>query len=354
MSETAEKTQVFEINPEMFLLQNNFNIEVYKTTQSLITALAALQQFDGSSPCRFISEMDVSFVVMDASFVDKRVIHTDSKESTEQLIYRGWIASIIRTWNSYRSQMAKRGFSNGMKSKQIVIIKSVMGDLNKIRNSLTHGSDIAGGDPKCNVKNCEKLKWFKCGDKLTLAISHVFDFLYHLGLLQGKFTKATQEADAEQSNLQLMWLIKGEAVLKSFGRKVVSLEDTGITKGKPDIRYIHVLFDNGVFGSFYPREFGINSFHDVKVVEGNLKFDNKTLIKAKELYRVLVKRFPKSNYPSLEFGFKFTAEGSIAKVKYPKPEELPVKYYEAGAIWIDFDTEKGSLTDNRETHYGRK
>ena len=337
MSETVEKTMVFEINPDMFLLQNNFNIEVYKATQSLITALAALQQFDWSSPNRFISDMDVSFVI-------EGVIHTELKESTEQLIYRGWIASIIRTWESYRSQMANRGFSNVMESNQIV--KSVIGDLTKIRNALIHGSVIAGEDEGCRVKDCEILKWFKRGDKLTLTISHVFDFLHHLGLFQGLFTKAKQDSDADQSNLRLMWLIKRDAVFKSIGRKVVSLEDSGITDGKPDERYIHVLFDNGVFGSFYPREFakqdsdadqsnlrlmwlikrdavfksigrkvvsledsgitdgkpderyihvlfdngvfgsfyprefGINSFHSVKVVEGNLKFDNKTLIKA--------------------------------------------------------------------------
>ena len=82
MSETVEKTMVFEMNPDLFLIQNNFNIEVYKTTQSLITALAALQQFDLFSQNRFISDMDVSFDI-------KGVIHTDLKESTEQLIYRG-------------------------------------------------------------------------------------------------------------------------------------------------------------------------------------------------------------------------------------------------------------------------
>lgn len=334
MSETVENTMVFEIKPDMFLLQNNFNIEVYKATQSLITALAALQQFDWSSPNRFISDMDVSFVI-------EGVIHTDFKESTEQLIYRGWIASIIRTWESYRSQMANRGFSNVMESNQIV--KSVIGDLTKIRNALIHGSGIAGENEGCRVKDCEILKWFKRGDKLTLTISHVFDFLHHLGLLQGEFTKAKQDSDADQSNLRLMWLIKRDAVLESIRRKVVSLEDTGITDGKPDERYIHVLFDNGVFGSFYPREFGINSFHSVKVVEGNLEFDNKTLITARDLYRVLVKRFPVSNYPSLLIGFRFTADGPNAKVKFPKPEEVPVESFPAGLTEVDFDTGRSEL-----------
>ena len=243
--------------------------------------------------------------------------------------------------------MAKHGFSDPMENNQI--IESVMGDLTKIRNALTHGGSTVGEDEKCRVKDCKILKWFKHGDKLTLTISHVFDFLHHLGLFQGVFTKARQDSDADQSNLRLMWLIKEEAVLKSVRRKVVSLEDSGITEGKPDARYIHVLFDNGVFGSFYPREFGVNSFHSVKVVKGNLKFDNKTLVKARDLYRVLVRRFPVSNYPSLSFGFTFTADGPNAEFKFPKPEELPIESCQAGVIWVDINPEGSELNQQPTT-----
>ena len=226
-----------------------------------------------------------------------------------------------------------------MKNKQI--IQSVIADLTKIRNALIHGSGIAGEDN--SVQNCKVLKWFKRGDKLTLTISHVFEFLQHLGLLQGGFTKAKQDSDADQSNLRLMWLTKKDAGLKFIRRKIVSLDDSGITDGKPDERYIHVLFDNGVFGSFYPREFSINSFHSVKVVKGNLKFDNKTLIKASDLYRLLFGRFPVCSHSSLSFGFTFTAEGPDAELKFPKPEEVPLEYCPAEVILIDVDTERSEL-----------
>ena len=66
-----------------------FDIEVYKTTQSLITALAAIQQFDLSLKSRFIPNIDVSMDIEGLSI-------EELNESTEQLIFRGWVTSIVR------------------------------------------------------------------------------------------------------------------------------------------------------------------------------------------------------------------------------------------------------------------
>ena len=100
------------INQDILKFRSDFDIEVYKITQSLITALAALQQFDLLSANRFISNMDVSLGIEGGSV-------KELEESTEQLIYRGWIVSIIHTWESYRSQMAKHGFSKVVKINKL-------------------------------------------------------------------------------------------------------------------------------------------------------------------------------------------------------------------------------------------
>ena len=270
-----------ELNPaDMLSIRSDFDTEVYKTTQSLITALAALQQYDLSSPSRFISNVDVS---LDIEGVNVKEL----EESTEQLIYRGWITSIIRTWEIYRSKMANQGFSEIVKNNQIQ--HEVIGDLNKIRNAFTHGSNIGTDSP---VKNCKILKWFKPSDRIILTILHVFEFLHHFDLLHGILTTIKKDLDANQSDFKLVWLIKKDIILQSVGRKVISLKDSGIADGNPNKRSICVLFDNGLFGSFYSREIGINSFQTVEINNDNLKFDNRHIIKSRDLYRYLVKKFP--------------------------------------------------------------
>ena len=261
----------------------DFDIEVYKTTQSLITALAAVQQFDMSTQNGFISNMDVS---MDIEGLSTEELN----ESTEQLIYRGWIISIIRSWESYRKQIAKHGFSQNVETQQI--LQTVMGDLNKIRNSFIHGSNIVGESKDCRVKDCEILKWFKHGDQIIFTISHVFEFLHHLGLLQGTLTRVKEHSDTNEPDLKLVWLLKKDILLQSFGRKVISVEDSGITEGNPDERSLRVLFDNGLFGVFKLKD---NSFQSVQIDKGNLKFDKGNNIKARDIYRHLVRTFPPRN-----------------------------------------------------------
>ena len=290
---------------DILSIRSDFDTEVYKLTQSLITALAALQQFDLSSTNRFISNMDVS---LDIEGINDKVL----EESTEQLIYRGWITSIIRTWEIYRSEMAKHGFSEIVKNQQIQ--QDVMGDLNKIRNALTHGSNIVSENDSL-VKNCKIIKWFKPGDRIILTISHVFEFLHHFGLLNPLIIAIKKDSETNQPNPKLVWLIKKDAIFRSIGRRVLSLKDSGTTEGKPNERSILVLFDNGLFGSFNPRELNINFFQAVEIAKGNLKFDNGTIIKSRDLYRYLVKGFPKGSYVSQEWGFK--AEEST-KLRFPE------------------------------------
>ena len=285
-----------EVNIEyIFRLRSDFDIEVYKTTQFLITTLAAVQQFDLSSQNRFISNMEVS---MDIEGISDKELN----ESTEQLIYRGWITSIIRVWESYRKQIATHGFSQNMEIQKI--LQTVMGDLNKIRNSFIHGSGIVGEDKECRIKDCEILNWFEPGDKLIFTILHVFDFLHHLGLLQATLTEGTKTSDTNQPDFKLVWLIKKDIILQSIGRKIISVEDSGITKGSPDKRRIRILFDNGLFGVFNPQRFDIKSFQSVQIIRGNLKFDKGTIIKARDIYRLLARNFPPKENWSEEWGFE--------------------------------------------------
>ena len=155
----------------------------------------------------------------------------------------------------------------------------------------------------------------------------MFEFLHHFGLLNPLIIRIKKDSETNQANPQLVWLIKKGAIFRSVGRKVIASKDTGTTEGKPDERSILVLFDNGLFGSFKPRESNISSFQTMEIANGNLKFDNGTIIKARDLYRHLAKGFPKGSYVSQEWGFKaeehtklrlpeanFKAELSVAKI----------------------------------------
>ena len=291
-----EKIVNFE---DIFKIRSDFDLEVYKTTQSLITALAAVQQFDLSTQNRFISNIDVSMDIKGLSV-------EELNESTEQLIYRGWITSIIRAWESYRKQIANQGFSPDAETQQI--LQTVIGDLTKIRNSSTHGSDIVGKDSKCRVMDCEILKWFELGEKIIFRISHVLDFLHHLGLLQGALFKV---ADSNQSDFKLVWLRKKNILFQSIGRKVISVKDSGITEGKPNERFVSVLFDNGLFGAFNPKVLNINFFESVQIIDGNLQFDDGPIIKVRDIYRYLVRMFPPRVNWVQEWAFKPKETGQV-------------------------------------------
>ena len=263
----------------IFAARSDFDIEVYKVTQSLITALAAVQQFNFSTQDRFISNMDVSIDIEGLNL-------EELNELTEQLIYRGWIISTIRAWESYRSQIAKQGFDPKMDIQKIQ--QRALGDLNKIRNSFIHGSGIVGQDRKCRIKDCKVLKWFDPGDKLIFTIMHVFDFLHHLCLLNA-FQLKVKKSDTDLPDSQLVWLLKKGTISQPQGRKIISVEDSGITGGKPETRLLHILFDNGFFNVFKPEN---SSFRSVRIVEGNLEFDDGSIINAENLYKSLLKSFP--------------------------------------------------------------
>ena len=317
---------LLELNSaDIFSIRSDFDTEVYKTTQSLITALAALQQFDLSSSNRFIANMDVSLGIEGISV-------KELEESTEQLIYRGWITSIIRIWDIYRSEMAKHGLSEVVENQQIQ--QDVMGDLNKIRNAFTHGHNIVNENDN-RVKNCKILKWFKPGEKLILTILHVFEFLHHFGLLTPLIIKIKKDSEANQSDFKLVWLIKKDAILHSVRRKIISLKDSGTTEGEPDQRSILILFDNGLFGEFNPRELNINSFQTVEITKGNLKFDNGTIIKSRDLYRYLVRKFPQGNYVSQEWGFKAKEPTEL------KPPETQLEAELSVAKIVEVDIQNG-------------
>ena len=196
-----------------------------------------------------------------------------------------------------------------------------------------HGTGIVGeGD--CRIKNCEILKWFKPGDRLIFTILHVFDFLHHLGLLQGVLLKIKQDTNTNQSDLKLTWLIRKGIVLRSARCKVISVDDSHITKGKPNERFVRVLFDNGLFGAFNPREFNINSFKSVAITDGNLKFNNGRIIKARDLYRYLVRIFPSSKYWSQDWHFR---ADEYTELKMPAKAEIQVEVSPTQVIQVDIE-----------------
>ena len=100
---------------------------------------------------------------------------------TEQLAFTGWIEEVYNTiWEGqYRSQLKE-----AIESEVVVLERiglQALGDIRLIRNDLVHNRRIAKGSARC-----EFLKWFDEGDRMSLRIAHVFDFLNHMGLLPGR------------------------------------------------------------------------------------------------------------------------------------------------------------------------
>ena len=100
---------------------------------------------------------------------------------TEQLAFTSWIEEVYNTiWEGqYRSQLKDEIESEGVVLERVGL--QALGDIRLIRNDLVHNRRIAKESARC-----EFLKWFDEGDRMSLRIAHVFDFLNHMGLLPGR------------------------------------------------------------------------------------------------------------------------------------------------------------------------
>ncbi|MDE2990537.1 MAG: hypothetical protein OXU21_05640 [Chloroflexota bacterium] len=156
-----------------------------------------------------------------------------------QLAYRGWIDHIATIWEHiYRVRM-KEEMDKLVPSGQFILPKmAALGDLQKIRNDFAHHYPRA---TESGAGKCIRLRWFKPGDVLVLSMTHVLDFLNHLGLLSKTPTVGSTGA--------YYWKIKDPDKDKLLAwdppPKPISVRtDEG---PEPDTIGLFLVFDNGFF-----------------------------------------------------------------------------------------------------------
>lgn len=128
-----------------------------------------------------------------------------------QLAYVGWVSEIVGNWEKWRKKYPgwKRGKS-GMKA-------DLMGDFGWVRNDLLKHGGVATKD---NTGKCTILNWFDPGDRMTLRLNHVLEFLHHLGVWSHSFMSS-------ETNKHIHWVVREQtrddlARRMAFAPKAVS------------------------------------------------------------------------------------------------------------------------------------
>ena len=100
------------------------------------------------------------------------------KGIASRVLYKGWIVEVYGIWeNNYRNKI-KEAFEGDRLIRPEI---KALGDLRYIRNDLLHTE--AGVASAERTGKCEVLNWFEPGDRITLEIRHVLDFLNQVGAL---------------------------------------------------------------------------------------------------------------------------------------------------------------------------
>ena len=162
---------------------------------------------------------------------------------TEQLAFTGWIEEVYNTiWEGqYRKQLA-----DALKSQGVVLDRvsnQALGDIRLIRNDLVHNRRIANRSAECEV-----LKWFGKGDRMSLRIAHVLDFLNHMGLLPGhQPTISTDYSIAVWTST-----VREDDLLRQPTPNIVSVRVTFLQEEETGPNYFGaiVVFENGICAKF--------------------------------------------------------------------------------------------------------
>ena len=98
-----------------------------------------------------------------------------------RIAFKGWVVEVYDgIWeHNYRDIMRNMYAGDGGFQPQL----DALGDLRHIRNDIVHNNSVAS---KGSSGQCKVLRWFKPGDKITLELRHVLDFLNQIGALIGK------------------------------------------------------------------------------------------------------------------------------------------------------------------------
>lgn len=97
----------------------------------------------------------------------------------EQDAFRTWLTEIYKMWDSGHRNAIQKAMRLAGVPKAIRPEADPLGDIRLIRNAIVHNSGVA--DAGCG--KCKVLRWFTPGDRIQLRMSHVLDFLNHMGWL---------------------------------------------------------------------------------------------------------------------------------------------------------------------------
>ncbi len=162
---------------------------------------------------------------------------------TEQLAFTGWIEEVYNTiWEGqYRSQLKEAIKSEGVVFERVGL--QALGDIRLIRNDLVHNRRIAKRSAKC-----EFLKWFDEGDRMSLRMAHVFDFLNHMGLLPGRRPSISTDFSV------VSWTptVSEEDLLRRPAPSIVSVRVTFLREEEAGPNYYGAIaiFENGICAQY--------------------------------------------------------------------------------------------------------
>ena len=172
----------------------------------------------------------------------------------EQLAYRAWVVEIYRLLEErYRKQIEEAFRTDGVRDT-IPPVLPVMGDFRHIRNDLVHGDGKASEE---ETGKCEVLEWFQSGDQIVLSVSHVLDFIHHLGCFGFNIIHTGSELSRWRFGTNDMLLSRQPVP------KIVSVRtDLEVHPDSEEIWFlISLVYDNGFF-SHHASPTGVKNSDD--------------------------------------------------------------------------------------------
>ncbi len=241
-------------NRSLFL--HSFIYEVNRATASLLYLLQGMEEvrrqeippydaFPSHLQFSFPSSasppgIDVPLVLGGKTFDPHEVL--DPRGEAEQLAYKGWV---VHVYDQIWEANFRNHFGDGFEGDDLIRpLSQPFGDFGHIRNDLVHNKGIAKAT---EAGRCKILTWFNSGDRMTLGMHHVFDFLNQIGFLNAVGGFVSSGAHASWSSIHL----KESDLNREMIPKLVSCRGSlhrELDDGTAD--YVMALvFENGVYFS---------------------------------------------------------------------------------------------------------